>query len=31
MNSTLQCLTHIDRLVDYFKYDPQIEEIKQDK
>ena len=30
MNSTLQCLTHIDRLVDYFKYDPQIEEIKQD-
>jgi ubiquitin C-terminal hydrolase len=30
MNSTLQYLTHIDRLVDYFKYDPQIEEIKQD-
>jgi len=31
MNSTLQCLTHIDSLVDYFKYDPQIEEIKQNK
>ena len=29
MNSTLQCLTHIDSLVDYFKYDPQIEEVKQ--
>ena len=29
MNSTLQCLTHIDGLVDYFKYDPQIEEVKQ--
>ena len=29
MNSTLQCLTHIDGLVDYFKYDPQIEEVRQ--
>ena len=29
MNATLQCLTHIDSLVDYFKYDPQIEEIKK--
>jgi ubiquitin C-terminal hydrolase len=29
MNSTLQCLTHIDSLVDYFKYDPQIEEVRQ--
>ena len=30
MNSTLQCLTHIDSLVDYFKYDSYIEKIKQD-
>ena len=29
MNPILQCLTHIDSLVDYFKYDPQIEEVSQ--